>query len=130
MLCLVGIGASGAVYGLMLFLTVDRVNAMQMNTDRRVSILIYLISLILVPIILTIIIPIILKLKVAHSAHFGGGLVGFLLGVGMLGFRLLHKNQSKICHMAFIFLCLYFIIFLTMFFMKSAPRVRWILFKI
>jgi len=45
---LAGIGASGALYGLMLFLNVDRLIAMQTNIGRRLFILIQLALLILI----------------------------------------------------------------------------------
>ena len=132
--CLAGIGASGSVYGLMLFLTVDRIIAMRTNTDRRNSILLYLILLVLLPVVITIVVPIPLKINVAHSAHFGGGLVGFLFGVGLLGFPLPCHNQPNIYQMicryaAFIILCIYYVIILTIFFLKKAPIIRWILYK-
>ncbi|CAF3383528.1 unnamed protein product [Rotaria socialis] len=128
------VGASGSVYGLMLFLTVDRLIAMQVNTDRWISILIYLLLLVLLPIVVTIIVPIALRWTVAHSAHVGGGLMGFLVGVGKLGFPLLHNHQPNICrttcrYLAFVFLSLYCVIILIVFFLTNAPTIDWILYN-
>ena len=126
------IGASGSLYGLMLFLTVDRLVAIKTNTDRRLFILMQLILLVLLPIIGSILLILMLKLNVAHSAHFGGGLVGFLFGVGMFGSPLPWHNEHLTCRTicrrtAFVFLFLYFVINLTIFFLIDAPVVDSIL---
>ncbi len=131
---LAGIGSSGSVCGLMVFLIVDRLTAMQTNIGRRLFILMQLVLLVLLP--STTIIPIIIILKpmVAHSAHFGGALVGFLFGVSMLGCPWPWNNEHcisrTICRrIAFVFLCLYYIITLTTFFLIDAPIVRSILYR-
>jgi membrane associated rhomboid family serine protease len=82
---LAGVGASGVLYGPMLFLIVDRLIAMQTNIGHRLFIPMQLALLMLLPIIASISLIIIFKSNVAHSAHFGGGLVGFLYGVCMFG---------------------------------------------
>jgi membrane associated rhomboid family serine protease len=117
------IGASGALHGLMLFLTVDRLIAMQTNTGRRLFVLMQLVLLVLIPVFASITLIIVYKLNVAHSAHFGGGLVGFLLGVGMLDCPLPWNNERCICRIVFVFLVLYYVITLTIFFLMDAPIV-------
>jgi hypothetical protein len=118
----------------MLFLTVDRLVAIQTNTDRRLFILMQLALLVLLPIVGSILLIIIFKLNVAHSAHFGGGLVGFLFGIGMFGCPLPWNNEHCICqstcrYLAFMSLALYFTITLTIFFVKDAPIVGLLLYK-
>lgn len=129
---LAGVGASGALYGLMLFLIVDRLIALQTNTGRRLFILMQLVLLVLLPVVTSIVLIIIFKPNVAHSAHFGGGLVGFLCGISMFGCPLPWNNEYWSCRtssrrIAFIFLFLYFVITLTIFFLIDAPIVYSIL---
>lgn len=126
---LAGIGASGALYGIMLFLIVERLVAMSTNTGRRLFIFIQLILLLLLPNTVTGLFIIIFKPTVAHSAHFGGGLVGFLFGIGMFGCPWPWHNEHTICQTicrrtAFVFLSLYYIITLTIFFLRDAPSVE------
>jgi hypothetical protein len=121
---LAGTGASGSLYGLMLFLVVDRLVAMQTNIGRRRFIAIQLALLLLPHIIASI--PLIVKYNVAHSAHFGGGLVGFLIGVGIIGFPWPWNNefcisQTTCQRIAFVFLALYYIIMFVVFFLSDAP---------
>ncbi|CAF1587183.1 unnamed protein product, partial [Adineta steineri] len=75
-----GIGSSGAIYGLALFFTVERLNAIKTNSDRRLFILMQLILFIVFPTTITISMAAILGINVGHSAHFGGGLVGCVFG--------------------------------------------------
>ena len=129
---LAAIGASGSLYGLMLFLIVDRLIAIQKNTGRRFFIIMQLVLLLLPHIVASI--PLIIKYNVAHSAHFGGGLVGFLLGVGMLGCPWPWNNEHCVygttCRRtAFVFLSLYYLITFTIFFLIDAPIVDSILHK-
>ncbi len=121
---LAGIGASGALYGLMLFLIVDRFNAMQTNPNRRPFILIQLVLLVLLPCLTIIPIILIIDFNAAHSAHFGGGLVGFLCGVSMLGCPWANDQcifRTACRRMALVSLALYFIISVTIFFVKDVP---------
>ncbi|CAF1091796.1 unnamed protein product [Adineta steineri] len=74
-------GASGSIYGLMIFFVMDRLVAIQEKTKRRLFILLQIFLLVILPNVPTMIVFSILELPVGHSAHFGGGLVGFLLGV-------------------------------------------------
>jgi len=125
-------GASGALYGLLLFLTMDRLIAMLTNTGRRLFILLQLVLLVLLPVAISILQIIILKLKVGHSAHFGGGLVGFLFGIIIFDCPLSWNNEHRICRMtcrciAFVILSLYYVITLTIFFLIEAPILDWIL---
>jgi len=129
---LAGVGASGSLYGLMLFLIVDRLIAIQANSGRRFFIIMQLALLLLPHIIASI--PLIIKYNVAHSAHVGGGLAGFLLGVGMLGCPCSWNNEHSICRTicrrtAFVFLILYYVITFTYFFITDAPIVDSILHK-
>ena len=124
--CLAGIGASGALYGLLLLLIVDRLVAMKKDTGRRRFILMQLSFLVLLPILSTILIIIIYKFTVAHSAHVGGGLVGFLLGIAMLGSPLPWNDEHCIFRMtcrskAFVFLFIFYGVTLTIFLLKDAP---------
>jgi membrane associated rhomboid family serine protease len=123
---LAGVGASGALYGLMLFLIVDRLIAMQTNPDRRLFIFMQFVLLVLFPFVINI--PLFFMFNIVHSAHFGGGLVGFLCGVCMLGCPCPWNNEHCISRtacrrIAFVFLFLYFIITLTIFFLIDAPIV-------
>jgi len=131
---LVGVGASGALYGIMLFLIVDRLIAMQTNTNRRLFIFMQLVLLLLLPSVVTILIIVILKSNVSHAAHFGGGLVGFLCGICMFGCPWPWNNGHCISRtacrrIAFVFLSLYYVITLTIFFLLDAPIVYSILYK-
>ncbi|CAF4396670.1 unnamed protein product, partial [Adineta steineri] len=76
-----GIGASGAIYGLLLFFIIERLNAMNTNIDHRRFILIQLIVFVVFPMTIVISLTTILRINVGHAAHFGGGLVGFLFGI-------------------------------------------------
>ncbi|CAF1463084.1 unnamed protein product [Adineta steineri] len=82
-----GIGASGALYGILLFYIVERLMAMKTNTGqhRRLYIVIQLFLLVVVPMGISVLIINIVKVRIAHADHFGGGLMGFLLGIGMFG---------------------------------------------
>jgi hypothetical protein len=131
---LAGVGASGSVYGLFLFLIVDRLIAMQTNSGRRLFILMQLVLVVLLPILISKPLIPIFKLKVAHSAHFGGALVGFLCGICMLGCPWPWNTEHCISRMAcrriaFVFLSLYFVIALTIFFLVDAPIIGSILSK-
>jgi hypothetical protein len=123
---LAGVGASGSLYGLMLFLIVDRLIAIQANTGRRLFIIIQLALLVLPHIVASI--PLMIKYNVGHSAHFGGGLVGFLLGVGTLGCLWPWNKEDCMCRTtcrrtAFVFLGLYYVIIFTIFFLMDVPIV-------
>jgi hypothetical protein len=116
----------------MLFLIVDRLIAMQTNPGHRLFILMQLFLVVLLPFTITKPLIFIFKFKVAHSAHFGGGLVGFLCGVCMLGcpwpWNTEHCISRTVCRrIAFVFLSLYFVITLTIFFLINAPIIDWIL---
>jgi hypothetical protein len=116
----------------MLFLIVDRLIAIQINTGCRLFIIMQLALLLLPHIVVSI--PLIIKYNVAHSAHFGGGLVGFLLAVGMLGCPWSWDNEHCISRTtcqrtAFFFLILYYVITFTIFFTTQAPIVDSILYK-
>ncbi|CAF3982075.1 unnamed protein product [Adineta steineri] len=127
-----GMGASGSIYGLMIFFVMDRLVAIQENTERRLFILLQIFFLVILPNAPTMIIISILKFPVGHSAHFGGGLVGFLLGIGILGCPLPWINRQ--CrygiiykYIAFSLLFIYFLTTLTIFFVNDAPNVSYIL---
>jgi hypothetical protein len=127
-----GVGASGSLYGLMLFLMVDRLMAIQTNIGRRLFIIMQLALLLLPHIVASI--PLIIKYNVAHSAHFGGGLAGFLLGVGMCdcpwSWNHEHYISRTTCQRtAFVFLILYYVISFTIFFLAHTPIVNSILYK-
>jgi hypothetical protein len=115
----------------MLFLIVDRLVAMQKNIGRRRFIIIQLALLLLPHIIASI--PLIVKHNVAHSAHFGGGLVGFLIGVGIIGCPWPWNNdfcisQTTCRRIAFVFLALYYIIMIFVFFLLDAPIIYSVLY--
>ncbi len=125
-----GVGASGSLYGLMVFLIVDRLVAIQINPARRRFILMQSALLLFPHIIVSI--PLIIEYNVAHSAHFGGGLVGFLLAVGMIGSPCSWNSdyclsRTTCQRIAFIILLLYYIIAFTFFFLTDAPIVESIL---
>ena len=132
---LASIGASGSVYGLMLFFIMDRLIAMQTNTGRRLFILMQLCYTGVTPFQPSAICSMIIhRLNVAHSAHFGGGLTGFLFGIGMRGCPLPCNTEHGIfrttCRcIAFVLLFLYYVITLTIFFLKDAPIIYWILYR-
>ncbi len=126
---LAAIGASGSLYGLMVFLIVDRIIALRINPGRCFFIIIQLALLLFPHIISTI--PMIIKYNVAHSAHIGGGLVGFLLGIGMIDCLSPWNNENAICRTvcqrtAFVYLILYYVITFAFFFLRYAPIVHWI----
>ncbi|UJR17347.1 hypothetical protein I4U23_004242 [Adineta vaga] len=130
-----GIGASGAVYGLLLFFIVERLSTMRMNPDQRIYILIQLILLIVIPMTISLSTVAILRVNTAHSAHFGGGLVGFLFGIGMFGCPCPWNNEygcyQTICRRtAYVLLVLYFIFTLSIFLLINAPYVDWIFYRI
>ena len=131
---LAGVGASGALYGLILFLIVDRLVAMQTNPDRRLFILMQLFLVVLLPFLITKPIILIFKYRVAHSAHFGGGLVGFLCGVCILGCPWPWNPERCISRIAcrriaLVLLVLYFLLTTIIFFLRDPPVVRSILYK-
>ena len=131
---LVGVGASGALYGLLLFFIMDRIIALRTNSDRRLFILLQLVLLVLLPLFITNLLMFMLKFKVAHSAHFGGGLVGFLCSVYILDcswpWSSEHCFSQTVCRaLGFIFLFLYFAITLTIFMLIDAPTVGGILYN-
>lgn len=106
----------------MLFLIVDRFIAIQANADHRLFIIVQLSFLLLPHIIASI--PLILKYNVAHLAHVGGGLVGFLLGITMLGSPWLWNNEHCNCQIicrrtAFVFLILYYVITFSLLFLDN-----------
>ncbi|CAF0926342.1 unnamed protein product [Adineta steineri] len=119
-------GASGSLYGLMLFLIVDRLIAIQANVEQRRFLILQLTLLLLPHIVVSI--PLIIKFNVAHSAHVGGGLVGFLIGIGMLGYPRSWNNRYCIrqitCRLiAFILLCIFYVITISIFFIQDVPVV-------
>jgi hypothetical protein len=121
---LAAIGASGCLYGLMLFLVVDRLIASKTKRDDRFFVVIQLAVLLLPYILVSILLTMIDNVQ--HIAHFGGALVGFLLGVIMLGcpFASIEKYSSctTTCRrMALVLLVLYFIMTTTIFFCRKAP---------
>jgi hypothetical protein len=127
---LAAVGASGSLYGLMLFLIVDRLVTMQTNTNGRIFTIVQLVILLLPHIVASI--PLIIKYKVGHSAHFGGGLVGFLIGIGMLGCPWPWNNENCISRIAcqrtaFIVLIFYYLITFIIFFCRDTPIIYLIL---
>lgn len=92
----------GAMYGLILFWTFDRLNAIQANTYPSFSIIIIVSTLTgLIPIVHSMIVPIILKFSMAHSAHFEGGLVRFPLsnsGQVVVSIEGFHISRSFQCY--------------------------------
>lgn len=110
----------------MLFFTMDRLIAMKTNAGRRLFIFIQIAVLVLLPICITILLIHILKLNVAHSAHFGGGVVGFLFGC-MLAWNNEQCTYRTICRrVAFVLLSLYYVSTLTIIILRDAPIIRWI----
>ncbi|CAF1387127.1 unnamed protein product [Adineta steineri] len=127
-----GIGASGAIYGLSLFFIVERLNAMKTNIDQRLFIVTQLILFLVFPATITMSITAILDITVGHAAHFGGGLVGFLFGIGMFGCPCPCPSNNNYCNyqmacrwIAFLFLFIYFVVTFTIFFLMDAPFVKW-----
>ncbi|CAF1438851.1 unnamed protein product [Adineta steineri] len=127
-----GIGASGAIYGLSLFFIIERLNAMKTNIDQRLFIMMQLILFVVFPMTIIISSAAILGITVGHAAHFGGGLVGFLFGIGMLGCPCPcpspsnnnYCNFQMACRwIAYIFLFIYFVFTFTIFFLMDAPYV-------
>ncbi|CAF0748083.1 unnamed protein product [Adineta steineri] len=110
----------------MLFLIVDRLIAIQANVEQRRFLILQLTLLLLPHIVVSI--PLIIKFNVAHSAHVGGGLVGFLIGIGMLGYPRSWNNRYCIrqitCRLiAFILLCIFYLITISIFFIQDVPVV-------
>jgi hypothetical protein len=131
---LAGIGASGALYGLLLFLIVDRLISIQRNPGCRLIILVQSIIMISLPFLITQPLIILAKFQVAHSAHVGGALVGFLCAVCMLGCPWPWCSERCICQticqrIAFIFLFLYFVTTMTIFLLTDAPTIDPLLYK-
>lgn len=114
----------------MLFFFVDHLIAIQRNPPDCFFLIIQIILFFFPYIILNI--PLTIKYNVAYSAHFGGGLVGFLLSVSIIGWPFPWNNQHFICpttcqRIIFIFIIFYFLITFTFFFSKYAPVVESIL---
>ncbi|CAF1086124.1 unnamed protein product [Adineta ricciae] len=80
-----GVGASGAIYGLASFFIIERLNAMRHQHTPRSCVFIQLIIFFVLPMAVAACISTILQLRVGHAAHFGGGFVGFLIGITMFG---------------------------------------------
>ena len=121
---LAGFGASGALYGIMFFLIVDRLVAIQKNPDRRRFIIIQLALLVLVPLLFVYSMIFVFSIPVAHPAHFGGALTGFLCGVYVSGWPWHHEHcisRTACQRIALALLSLYFVITLTIFFLKDPP---------
>ncbi len=122
------------MYGLRLFFVVDRFVAMQKNPGRRLFIFMQLVFLVLLPTIHVVPIIFILKLnvKIAHSAHIGGGLVGFLCGIYMLDCPCISEHcffPTACRRIAFVLLAFYCIIGLALFFVIDVPIVNHIWYK-
>ncbi|CAF1380636.1 unnamed protein product [Adineta steineri] len=122
------VGASGAIYGLLLFFTVERLNTMKTNIHHRLLIVMQLIIFVAFPIIIVTSVATILHVNVVHSAHLGGGLVGFLFGIGMFGCPCSYSWNNNYCNfqlacrwIAFIFIFTYFVVTFTIFFRMHAP---------
>jgi membrane associated rhomboid family serine protease len=79
---LVSVGASGAVYGLLLFCIID--NTLQIFTirDRQDKIIQSLITLLVIPyFILSIIFDVDFSGRTDHAAHIGGAVMGILVAM-------------------------------------------------
>ena len=124
-LLLAATGASGCLYGLMLFLVVDRLLASQTNHGQCFPVLVQL-TMLLLPYIITSV-PLSIYYNVPQDAHVGGALVGFLLGIRVLGCPLVcvceeDRINRKICQrLAVALLILYFVLNLIIFFLREAP---------
>ncbi|UJR32395.1 hypothetical protein I4U23_019857 [Adineta vaga] len=102
------IGASGSLYGLMVFLIVDRLFASFSNNQCRSFPIIQLIVLLVPHLILTI--PLIVLYNVAHWAHLSSSLIGFLCSMIMIDCpwlptsvnRIHQKILRSIAHLPFI----------------------------
>ncbi|CAF1304613.1 unnamed protein product [Adineta steineri] len=123
-----GIGASGSLDGIRLFFIMERLMAMKTNTGqhRRLYIVIQLFLLVVVPMGISILIINIVKVRIAHADHFGGALMGFLLGIGMFGcpwpWNGEHCISQRTCRrVAIVFISLYFLMTVTIFFRTDAP---------
>ncbi|CAF4214472.1 unnamed protein product, partial [Adineta steineri] len=84
---LVGIGASGSLDGIRLFFIMERLMAVKTNADERcrLFIIVQLLIVVVVPKRITIFTISSRQVRIGHAAHFGGSLMGFLLGIGMFG---------------------------------------------
>lgn len=121
---LAGHGASGSLYGLMLFFLFDRLISIRTNPDRYRFNITQLLALLLPHIIISL--PFAIRYNVGHSAHIGGGLVGLLLGVAMLGCPWTQNNEQCIgqtaCRrLAIILLIIYFLLTFILFFVLDVP---------
>ncbi|CAF1423336.1 unnamed protein product [Adineta steineri] len=123
-----GIGASGSLDGIRLFFIMERLMAMKMNTDerRRLFIIIQLLIVVVVPKRITIFTISSRQVRIGHAAHFGGGLMGFLLGIGMFGCPWPWNNEhcisQRTCRpVAIVFASLYFLMTVMLFFLRDAP---------
>ncbi|CAF1003642.1 unnamed protein product [Adineta steineri] len=133
----IGIGASGAVYGLQFFFIMERLMAIKTNTDqrRRLFIVIQLLLMVVVPKRIAIFTMNYRKVSIGHAAHFGGGLMGFLLGIGMFGCPWPWNNENcisqRICRrLTIVFVFLYFLMTVTIFFLRDAPSMERFLYGI
>ena len=122
-LYLASVGASGALYGMLSFYTIDRIFALRhTNTSQRLVICIQVMILVILPIMNSIFLPIIFKFRTAHSAHMGGALAGCLLGIFMIDCPWISNERYHLCQrIAFAFLCFYFLITMYFFFKMNAP---------
>lgn len=123
--CLASVGASGALYGLLLFYSIDRIFALRnANTSQRVMIFVQLILLVFLPVMQSILVPIIFKFRTVHSAHIGGSIVGCLLGFAIIDCPWLVNNKYYLCQrFALVLVTLYFLITFYLFFTMNAPFV-------
>lgn len=113
----------------MLFLIVDRMLAAYINQGCNRGFVILQLVLLLLPYILTSLF-LVINYTVLHDAHVGGALVGFLLGIYMLGcpsqcFCKDNDVSQKIFRsLALILLILYFLVTWINFLRSDAPIVQ------
>jgi len=124
MTVLAGHGASGSLYGLMLFFIFDRLVSIRTNSDRYRFNIVQFAVLLLPHAIISL--PFAMRYNVGHSAHVGGGLVGLFLGITIIGCPWAQNNEQCIgqntCRrLAIIFLMLYFLLTFSLFFLLDVP---------
>ena len=106
----------------MMFFAMDRLFALQINPTHRFFIILQLILLVLLPtIIITFVLTFIMSLDVAHSAHFGGALVGFMISIQWASNDQCCRYRRICQRIIFVFLILFFLIIFAIFFLNDAP---------
>ena len=118
---LAGVGASGALYGILFFFTVERLITMKRQPGQGMRILVQLVVLVILPMIVTVMLLKFLKYRVAHVVHSGGAFVGFLT-IGLFD----SQTRPVVRCISFSILAAYYVLAMVIFFRTDAPFMYWI----